>query len=249
MTRALLAVITVCCLLAFACGCVTKVGVVAPTWGRTSSTISGGADLHLPLSMPEEAGKTGTMLVLPFEDYRTTVERQSDFSKGALRVSSLGGEFRIMHLLFHKDIPGKEAAPFGGKEEYEFSQEAPKLHKHRDKTLTFFWFGAGPEYHWNKFVVSSTDLAVAADDNVTYDETWKNGWGGRISFGIRTLTRTHGPETGRVTGGIGINLEVSWHFANTWIEQRGIDNTVPFRRVREDRMEWVSFFAGLVYEF
>ena len=234
--------------LMFTCGCMVKMGVVGPTWGRGESTYSSGADLHLPLNIPTKVGGGGSMLVFPFEEYRTPVEHQSGFSKGSLRVSSLAGEFRILYMLFSQDRwPKEKAAPDTA--ERLVMEKAPKLHRHRDKAFTFFWFGAGPEYHWNSFVVSTTDLASAADNNIFYDEQFKNGWGGRFSFGIRTMTRTHGDETGVVTGSIGLNLEVGYHWAYTWIEARGTDNTVPFRRVRADVMSWVSMYAGLIIEF
>ena len=237
-----------CCLLFFSCGCVLKMGGVSPTWGRSEGTFSSGAELRLPLMTPEKVGDHGWQFVIPFEEYRTPVEHSALFSKGTLRTSTLGGEIRLVYLLYLKDTPGKEAAPYD-KEDIDVAVEEPKLHKHRDKTKFFIWFGLGSEYRWNNFVVATSDLNAAAANNIFYDEEYNNGWGNRLSFGFQTSTYTHDNETGEATGGIGLQMEISYHFGKLHMTQFGTDNTILFRKTREDPFEWLSLYTGLVFEF
>jgi hypothetical protein len=243
----LLALIAVGIMLAVSCGCMMKAGGVSPTWGRAEPSYSSGANLHLPLGTPEEPGRVGTMIAFPYEEFRTNLDEIAGFSKGALRTSVIGMEFRLMWLLHFKDSPSTGTKPAG--EVSELTDAQWREEKKRDQSLFFFWFGAGPEYRYNTFVPSASSVNRAAIDNIVFQENFENKWGGRISFGILTWTRSFDHELKRDTGGIGIILEFGYHWGEGRVERIGTDNGSAFRTKKDDAMEWLSLYLGLGIEF
>ena len=186
------------------CGCVAKFGAVAPTRGRIKPAFSNGIEIRAPLRIPRDSGELGAMLAFPWEEWRTGVDNAAGLSKGTLRVNAAGAQFRLM---------------CGFPEIVE--------------TASFIWIGAGPEYHWNSFVVLQEDLSAAALNGVFYDEHIRDTWGGCFSFGIMASCMT------------AVQLELSYHWAHTSTEVKGTSGGMPFRWTRGDKMEWFSIFIGI----
>jgi len=199
------------------CGCTAQLGLVSATsWGwqahvplagRTRGSFSLGSEVHLSLVPPEAEGDLGLELALPYEERTTKMRHAANLSKGDLRSQSTGVGCRCVYL---------RSAETGKK---------------------YLWFGTGPEYHWNKFVPSDSELATAALSGIAYDEDIKDCFGWSVCAGCDFLP-----------WGIFI-LEVSYHWLSTKTVVEGIDNGIPFRRSRRERMEWLSSFLGLRLRF
>ncbi len=247
MRRKMLALLAVGITFAVSCGCMMKVGGMTPTWGRAEPSFSSGANLHLPLSTPDVPGNVGTMIAFPYDEFRTNIDEIPGFSKGALRTAALGMEFRLMWLLHFKDSP--KAKMGSTDEEREITDAEWQEEKKRDQSMFFFWFGAGPEYRYNNFVPSDSSINRAYVDKIIFQEDFLDKWGGRISLGILTWTRSFNPELKKDTGGIGIILELGYHWGDSRVERIGTNNGTPFRTVKEESMEWLSLYLGLGIEF
>lgn len=244
----MLALMAVGIMLAVSSGCMVKAGGISPTWGRAEPSYSSGANLHLPLGTPEEPGRVGTMIAFPYEEFRTNLDEIAGFSKGALRTSVVGMEFRLMWLLHFKDSP-KAKMTATTEEEHEVTDAEWEEERKRDQSLFFFWFGGGPEYRYNTFVPSNSSVNKAAIDDIIFQENFENKWGGRFSIGFLTWTRSFDPDLKKDTGGIGIVLELSYHWGEGRVERIGTDNGSPFRTKKDDSMEWLSLYLGLGIEF
>ncbi len=222
-------------LAATTCGCVAKLGAVAPTRGRAKPAASWGMEIHAPLKLPGNVGEFGGMLAFPYEEYRTSVEHAAGLSEGTLRVSSAGIQFRLLYLL-----PGKRLMV--PKKAIEGEKEHPWPEDYEERRIetcshSFFWVGAGPEYHWNAFVVSGDELATAALNGILYDEHIDNHWGGCVSVGLEAAW-----------WGVA-QIELSYHWAHTRTEVKGTDSGVPFKRTRAESMEWLSVYVGIGFGF
>jgi hypothetical protein len=245
----MLALLAVGIVLSMSCGCMMKAGGVSPTWGRAEPSYSSGGNLHLPLGTPDTPGRVGTMIAFPYEEFRTNVDEIAGFSKGALRTSTIGMELRLMWLLHFKDSPKAKKAALEGDEEHQVTDAEWQEERRRDQSLFFFWFGFGPEYRYNTFVPSNSSVNKAAVNNIIFEEDFLNKWGGRVSFGILTWTRSFDPELNKDTGGIGIILELGYHWGEGRVERVGWDNGTPFTTKKDDAMEWLSLYLGLGIEF
>ena len=152
-----------------------------------------------------------------------------------------------MWLLHFKDSPKTKKVI--SEEGHELTDAEWKEERKRDQSLFFFWFGAGPEYRYNTFVPSDSSVNKAFINDIIYQEDFLNKWGGRISIGLLTWTRSFDHDLMRDTGGIGIILELGYHWGEGRVERIGSNNGSPFRTIKDDSMEWLSLYLGLGIEF
>jgi hypothetical protein len=219
-------------------GCVAKFGGVAPAAGRAGEAFSTGAEVMAPLLQPAAVGERGMMVVLPYEENRRLVEHAAGLSSGAVRMQSLGVEFRLLQLLF-----------FSGERQQDEPKTTTRHSRVRKKrtekepSAVSLFLGIGPEYHWNAFNVSEKDLASAGSRSVFYEEDIRDCWGGRISVGLFSLSRSKlQKKQGEAGGCFIVGLSFHWTYGKTVLD--GISGGAPFRRSRRENMQWLSLFIG-----
>jgi len=225
-------------LLTVTVGCVAKFGGVAPAAGRAGEAFSTGAEVIAPLLQPATVGERGMMIALPYEENRRFVEHAAGLSSGAVRMQSLGAEFRLLQLLF-----------FAGErqqDELKTTTRHSRVRKKRtekEPAAVSLYLGIGPEYHWNSFNISEKDLASAGSRGVFYEENIRDCWGGRVSIGLFSLSRSEiQKQQGEAGGTFIVSLSFHWTYAETVVD--GVSGGVPYNRSRRENMQWLSLFIG-----
>jgi hypothetical protein len=226
-----------------ACGCMAKLGGVAPSAGRAGEALSKGVEFIVPVRQPEVVGERGMMIALPYEESRRLVEHAAGLSSGSVRMQSLGAEFRFMQLLYF----AKSGQPEEPRTTTRESRVRKKKTEHAPSAVSLF-LGIGPEYHWNAFNVSEKDLASAGSRGVFYEEDLRDCWGGRISIGLLSISRSKvQKEQGEAGGAFLLGLSFHWTYGKTVVD--GFDSGVPFRRTRRESIQWFSLYMGVGFTF
>lgn len=204
-------------LLVAACGCAAQLGPLSATsWGwqahvplsgRARQSYSWSSDVSLPLVPTEDEGDFGLELAVPYCERSTKLRHAACLSKGTLRSKSAGPLLRCVYL---------RSAETGKK---------------------YLWLATGPEYYWNKFVLSDSEIAEAAAAGIAYDEDIKDCFGWSVRAGCDFLP-----------WGIFI-LELSYHYLYTKTIVEGIDNGTYFRWSKYEKMQWLSTFLGIRLRF
>jgi hypothetical protein len=158
-----------------------------------------GWEAQVPLDSPEKKGEWGLEVALPYEEFVTNTRDVANLPKGRLRSQSAGAVWKLLYV--RNDKPAKK----------------------------YVWFGAGPEYRWNAFVVS--------DRSIVYEENVKDAWGWCICGGYDLLP-----------SGV-LVLELSYHWFQTRTVVKGVSGGIPFRWSRGENMQWLSCFLGFRLRF
>jgi hypothetical protein len=220
-------------------GCMVKFGGIAPAAGRLGEASASGVEVTVPVRQPEVVGERGMMIAVPYDESRRVVEHAAGLSSGAVRMQSLGAEFRLMQLLYF----AKQKQPDEPKTRTRQSRVRQKMTEKAPSAVSLF-LGIGPEYHWNAFNVSEKDLASAGSRGVFYEEDIRDCWGGRISVGLFTVSRSRTQkEQGEAGGTFILGLSFHWTYGKTVVD--GFRGGVPFRRSRRENMQWLSLYIGL----
>jgi len=219
-------------------GCMAKLSSAVPAAGRVSEAFSNGIEFVVPVRRPEVVGERGVMVAIPYDESRRLVEHAAGLSSGSVRMQGLGAEFRLLQLLYfvksgQPDEPGTQTR--------ESRVRKKKVEKEPFSVSLFL--GIGPEYHWNTFNVSEKDLASAGSRGVFYEEDIRDCWGGRISIGLFSVSRSRvQKEQGEAGGAFLLGLSLHWTCGTTVVD--GFYGGVPFRRTRRENIQWLSLYVG-----
>ena len=175
--------------------------------GRAEPSLSASLAVDFPLTSPEAEGDLGLEMVLAYDEFLTDMEHTANLSEGRLRCQGAGAFCKLLAI---------RSAESGRK---------------------YLWFGVGPEYRWNSFVISDDERIAAAANGIVYDEDVKDRWGWCVFGGYDFLP-----------WGLFL-LEVSYHWMFTRTEVKGSDNGVYFRWSRSEKLQWLSWFIGLRLRF
>jgi hypothetical protein len=222
-----------------ACGCVAKLSGVAPAAGRAGEAFSKGVEIVVPVKRPEVVGQRGAMVAVPYDESRRLVEHAAGLSSGAVRMQSLGAEFRLLQLLYF--------AKAGGPDEPRTQTRESRVRKkktEKEPSAVSLFLGVGPEYHWNAFNVAEKDLASAGSRGVFYKEDIRDCWGGRLSVWILSISRSRvQKKQGEAGGAFLLGLSFHWTCGKTVVD--GFNSGVPFRRTRRENIQWLSLYMGV----
>lgn len=100
------------------------------------------------------------------------------------------------------------------------------------------WVAAGPEYTFNSFRPSGSAVAASALRGVIYDESLRDSLGWKVTAGYAYCPFI-----------FALKVELSYHWAHTSTEIKGLSGGIPFRHSKPYELEWVSVFVGIGFAY